>query len=415
MLKTRSRCCLFTSLPLLAAALSLAGCSSKDGSEVEGGNGSAGASGNGSGGTGQPNNLGKGGNGLGNGGSGAGMNAPITPGSECAKGSAAADAIPAVVQMVIDISGSMLWAPGTEDYPGFGEDSKWDITSEALKDAVAKLPASVAVGLNFYPNNPRGQQCINNQIDLPIALLGEAMSQQRRSFNSAIDGAEPDDGTPTHAAFMFGAETVKASDLAGKTFVLLITDGVPTFNLDCSGDGQTGVDNAPLIAAVDAAFKDASPVSTFVIGSPGSEGARGDLSQMASKGGTAKAGCSDTGPTYCHLDMTTAMDFAAALSAGLAEVAGQIGTCEYAVPPAPVGQELDPSLVNVLYTKADGSQVSIPQDAKGDCSSGWQYDDPAAPTKITLCGTDCSTVQADQGAKIDVIFGCKTETNVPVK
>jgi hypothetical protein len=195
----------------------------------------------------------------------------------------------------------------------------------------------------------------------------------------------------------------------------LITDGVPTFNLDCSGDGQTGVDNTPLVAAVDAAFKDASSVSTFVIGSPGSEGARGDLSQMASKGGTAKAGCSDAGPSYCHLDMTTATDFAEALSAGLAEVAGQIGTCEYAVPSAPTGLELDPSLVNVLYTKGDGSQVSIPQDAKGDCSSGWQYDEPTAPTKITLCGTDCSTVQADQSAKIDVIFGCKTETNVPVK
>jgi hypothetical protein len=199
---------------------------------------------------------------------------------------------------------------------------------------------------------------------------------------------------------LFGAETVKASDLSGKKFVLLITDGVPTFNLDCSGDGQTGVDNAPLIAAVDTAFKDASSVSTFVIGSPGSEDARGDLSQMASKGGT---------------DMTTATDFAEALSAGLAEVAGRIGTCEYAVPPAPAGLELDPSLVNVLYTKGNGSQVSIPQDAVGDCSSGWQYDDATAPTKITLCGTDCSTVQADQSAQIDVIFGCKTETNVPVK
>src|SRR5688572_3486596 len=98
MLKARSRSSLFIGLPVVAAALSLVGCSGKDGSEVEGGNG---GSSNGTGGTGQPN-LGNGGNGIGNNGSGAGMNAPITPGSECAKGSAAADAIPAVVQMVID-------------------------------------------------------------------------------------------------------------------------------------------------------------------------------------------------------------------------------------------------------------------------------------------------------------------------
>jgi hypothetical protein len=49
----------------------------------------------------------------------------------------------------------------------------------------------------------------------------------------------------------------------------------------------------------------------------------------------------------------------------------------------------------------------------GDCASGWQYDDADNPSKITLCGSDCDAVKADQGAKIEVIFGC--ETNVPVK
>jgi hypothetical protein len=234
------------------------------------------------------------------------------------------------------------------------------------------------------------------------------------SFDLVMDFAGPDGGTPTHAAFVFGAETVKASELVGKKFVLLMTDGTPTYRLDCSGDGEEPVENGPLIEAVKTTH-DTDGISTFVIGSPGSEEARADLSQMASQGGTAKTSCSHTGPDYCHLDMTSAPDFASALAAGLAEVAGAIGTCEYAVPPPPKGLELDTSLVNVLYTKADGTQSSIPQDAKGDCASGWQYDDPESPSKITLCGADCEAVKADQGAKIDVIFGCKTETNVPVK
>jgi hypothetical protein len=208
---------------------------------------------------------------------------------------------------------------------------------------------------------------------------------------------------------------VTASMLAGRKFVLLITDGVPTYNLDCTGDGMTGVDNAPLIAAVDGAFKDANSVSTFVIGSPGSDDARADLSQMASKGGTATPGCSDAGPKYCHLDMTSATDFGAALAAGLADIAGRISQCEYAIPPAPAGKTINPAQVNVLYTKGDGNQSSIPQDAKGDCASGWKYDDDANPSAITLCGADCEAVKADQGAKIDLIFGCDTETNVPVK
>jgi len=400
------RLSLTLALPAAFSALLAISCGGSDGSNVDGGNGN-GTGNNGSGN--QPD--------LGNVGSGGGLGGPvttITPGSECAKGSAAANAIPAVVEMVIDISQSMTLGADGSMRPPRGM-NKWDITSAALKDAVAKLPASIAVGINFYPNNPQRNQCIRNQVDLPIALLGAGTSPQRRAFNTAIDRAQPNGGTPTHAAFNFGVQTVQGSMLTGRKFVLLITDGKPTFNLDCSGDGMTGVENAPLIAAVDAAFKAAGSVSTFVIGSPGSEDARADLSQMATKGGTAKAGCSDAGPTYCHLDMTTAPDFGAALTAGLSDIAGQIGPCEYAVPPAPAGEVIDPLLVNVLYTHSDGKQTTVPQDAEGMCKSGWQYDNNNNPSKIMLCGSDCEAIKADQGAKIDVIFGCQRQTNVPVE
>jgi hypothetical protein len=316
--------------------------------------------------------------------------------------------------MVIDTSGSMEWVPGTEMRARRGQQSKWQITSQALIDAVAKLPATVAVGLNFYPNTPFDDPCIDNRIALPIALLGAANSAQRSSFDRVVNAQRPAGSTPTHAAYRYGEQAVAASKLSGQKFVLLITDGIPTRTIDCQGDGQTAVDSAPLIAEVGAdLMKDG--VKTFVIGSPGSEDARADLSKMATAGGTATPGCSDSGPNYCHLDMTTAKDFASALAAGLADIAGKIGSCEYAVPPAPKGKDLDPSLVNVLYTHSDGKQSSIPQDATGMCKSGWQYDNPTKPTKITLCGTDCDAIKADAGAKIDVIFGCVTQTNVPVK
>jgi hypothetical protein len=292
--------------------------------------------------------------------------------------------------------------------------SKWDITSEALKDAVAKLPSTVALGLNFYPNASRNRQCIRNAIALPIALLGDAGSRQRSQFDAAVDAASPNGGTPTHAAFIFGAETVAASRLEGRKFVILITDGVPTYTLECGGNGEDPVDNAPLIGAVDDTFKN-EEVSTFVIGSPGSEEARADLSQMATVGGTAKASCSNAGPEYCHLDMTTAADFGAALAAGLADIAGRISACEYAVPPAPNGKTLDPSLVNVLYTKGDKTQTSIAQDPTGKCEQGWVYDDPQNPTKITLCGADCDAVKADTAAQIDLLFGCVTDVGEPPK
>lgn len=408
---------LLVALPTALSALLAVACGgSAEGSNVSGGTGAQGAmpgSGNGPS-LGDPNNP----NGGGGNGSNGGVTV-ITPGSECASSSGTADAVPAVVQMVIDISGSMNWAPGTMSNPPRGEDSKWDITSAALKEAVAKLPANIAVGINFYPNNPQRNTCIRNRVDLAIDLLGAANSGQRRAFNDAIDDADPNDGTPTHAAFNFGLQTLNQSDLQGRKFILLITDGVPTFTLQCMGaepnPGMSPVDNAPLISAVEDAYDGGNGASTFVIGSPGSEEAREDLSRMASLGGTATAGCSDTGPNFCHLDMTTAQDFAAALSAGLAQVAGQISTCEYVIPPAPTGQSLDPRKVNVLYTKGDGTESSIGKDESGTCASGWKYDDEAAPTKIILCGTDCDGVKADLGSKIDVIFGCDTVVEPPVK
>jgi hypothetical protein len=401
---SNTRPSLVAALPVvLAATLVAAACGGADGSNVDGGDGS----GNGTGIGDQPN-LNTGGS-SGNG--GPGSVTTITKDAACATGTGTADAIPAVVEMVVDISGSMLESPSGMRRGGGGM-NKWQITSAALKDAVAKLPASIAVGINFFPQNGG---CIADRVDLPIALLGAANSAQRRAFDAAINAARPANGTPTHDAFNFGAKTVAASTLAGRKFVLLITDGNPTYSLMCMGDGKTSVDNAPLVAAVGDAFKANPSVSTFVIGSPGSEGARADLSKMASNGGTAKANCSDMGPNYCHLDMTTAADFGTALSAGLADIAGQIGTCEFAVPASPAGKTLNPTLVNVLYTKSDGTEASIPQDATGKCMSGWQYDNNQNPTKITLCGSDCDKVKADQGAKIDVLFGCSTVTNVPVK
>ncbi len=343
--------------------------------------------------------------------SNSGGNGPISPGAECAKGTAVAEPIPSVLQLVVDISGSMNWVPGADEEPMNGEQSKWDVTREALKAAVADLPASTAIGLSLFPNNPRFGECIRNRVEVPIDLLGAVGSVQRARFGEALDEVDPGDGTPTHAAFLFGAQTVAASSLPGKKFVLLITDGVPTWTVDCGGNGGEPVDNAELIAAVGETFAQGG-ISTFVIGSPGSEDARADLSQMASQGGTARSGCSDAGPNFCHLDMTSAPDFAAALAQGLADVAGVLGTCEYAVPSAPPGLEVDPRLVNVLFTRGDGTQTSIPKDAVGDCASGWKYDSEAAPTKITLCGSDCTAVEADTLSSIDILFGCSTETNV---
>jgi hypothetical protein len=134
------------------------------------------------------------------------------------------------------------------------------------------------------------------------------------------------------------------------------------------------------------------------------------LSRAAKAGGTDVPGCTDDGPNFCHLDMTEEPDFAAALSAGLGAIAGQINTCTYSVPPPPDGQEIDLSKVNLIVTAGDESQLVLPDDM-GDCSEGWQLN---ADQQIVLCADTCTRVQQDGGATVKLLFGCASgEIEIP--
>jgi hypothetical protein len=82
--------------------------------------------------------------------------------------------------------------------------------------------------------------------------------------------------------------------------------------------------------------------------------------------------------------------------------------CDYAIPPPPKGDTLDPNKVNVGYTPAAGGAEEIfPRAANaGACGSnpGWYYDD--AKTKVLLCPQACS--KAGQGGSMNIAFGCST-------
>jgi hypothetical protein len=48
----------------------------------------------------------------------------------------------------------------------------------------------------------------------------------------------------------------------------------------------------------------------------------------------------------------------------------------------------------------------------GSCpaSGGWYYDDPGAPTKLSLCPATCNVVKTDAKATVNVLMGCQTNT-----
>ena len=323
--------------------------------------------------------------------------------ASCVGQTAGTEAVPAVLQLVVDTSGSMDQdAPGTRS-------TKWQVTRDALLDAVGQMPGNTSLGVVFYPDVPNtASSCFDNEADVAIAPLASTGSSQRRAIASAFARQSPDGGTPTHDAYRYAYGELARSVATGNRFAVVITDGTPTYSLGCVGTGLISdpVDSSPLVAEAERARQQG--VSTFVIGSPGSEGARESLSRMAEAGGTAKPGCSHSGPDYCHFDMTRSGNFASDLQAALGTISGLALSCAYDIPAPPNGQQLDPARVNVLFTPREGSTERIARSDAAACQEGWRYSDDGA--SVQLCGATCDRVRGSQGT-LSLEFGCATEVH----
>jgi hypothetical protein len=88
--------------------------------------------------------------------------------------------------------------------------------------------------------------------------------------------------------------------------------------------------------------------------------------------------------------------------------------CTWTIPPAPNGKTLDPNKVNVSFTPSSGQTQSVygvgTKDACTDKYLGWYFDDPSNPKQIISCPQSCTVLQSDDQARIDVKFGCVTES-----
>ena len=343
----------------------------------------------------------------------------------CAADTARTEPLPSVLELVVDTSGSMRdRAPGTNQ-------SKWQVTHDALKAALDSLTAQTGAGVIYFPDEnttpskPSGTgsdaprpptDCVNLNAQVPIDLLGGTGAAHRVQVSTSLDTIMgPAGGTPTHDAFHAGVQAIEATKLPGSRFIVLITDGQPTFLSGCRGTGSTmqPQDPTPILDDVKAAR--AAGVRTFVIGSPGSDevgvpiysDARQWLSMAASLGGTALPGCSDQGPNFCHFDMTKTTNFSQSLRDVLSQIVGTVLSCSYSLPNPTNGGTLDPSKVNVVFTPKGGKSQVIDQAPAGACSDGWQYS--ADGTHVNLCTNTCKQVQAADSPEIDVLFGCTTQ------
>jgi hypothetical protein len=337
--------------------------------------------------------------------------------SSCATASVRSQLLPSNLLFVIDRSGSMLCNPppvtdsaACELDPkraAANQPSKWEITRDALKAAMVKLPRSTRVGISYFSNDDR---C--GVSSMPSVAIRALAAEQLTALGNSLDGTSPGGGTPlvgaTIVAYKHLHDLALSGQAAGNDFVVLLTDGEQSEQCGSPSQCQTAAEcTSLLLQQVPKAASPGADIRTFVIGAPGSEPARAVLSQIAIQGKTAAEGCTPAA-NDCHFDMTRQSDFSAALTTALAAISGETSRCELPLPAADNDSgQLDLDRINVVFTPSTGKARVLPQDTRFNCdagANGWQYG--TGNTSIRLCGATCNEVRSEPAARLDVVLVC---------
>ncbi len=291
---------------------------------------------------------------------------------------------PLDMYLMLDRSKSMNEALGTSG-------TKWAAITAALTSFLGQSGMDgISVGLQYFPIGlSDSQQCTASNYSAPSIAIAP-VADVKSAITSSINGQTLMSGTPTSAALTGAiayAKTYAAANAQDAVIVVFATDGQPN---GC-------VEDIAAIAAIAAAGVSGTPkILTFVIG-VGS--LLDNLNEIASGGGTSSA------------FLVTGGDVGAQFLAALNQIRGATTGCTYLLE-APDGQVLDPTKVNVDYVTSSGATVDLVQvSGKSSCAASqdaWYYDDASAPTKILLCPSTCTKVQADSSSQVNVLLGCKS-------
>jgi hypothetical protein len=288
------------------------------------------------------------------------------------------------------------------------------------------------MGIVYFPNLPAPgpaerstptddpSACVNTDAMVAPASMDDV---QRWLLPQSFDTLDVYGGRPTQVAYSVAVEALRNSYTPGNNYIVLITDGEPTYGAGCVGDGTETAENvkpAYIADTVDAIERAENvsppnvPVGTFVIGLPGSEGdyqgaeARSWLSRAAEKGGTAPSGCDSDGPNYCHYDLTDpSVSLEGALERALNAITGTVVACEYFPPYVPAGETFDPSQFSVRFIDGSKAVFIVPEVTEADCQAGdqgWYWTENR--DRVRLCSSTCGTVRSDPLAGMELVYGC---------
>ncbi|HEV8246219.1 MAG TPA: hypothetical protein VGP93_10645, partial [Polyangiaceae bacterium] len=234
-----------------------------------------------------------------------------------------------------------------------------------------------------------GQDCDSSNYAVPEVAIGP-LADVGADLVAAIDGTPPAGLTPTLPALegaISYAQGWAMDHPDHASVVVLVTDGFPT---------QCGSGPEAVTAVAQNGYEMAPFIKTYVIGV--GDVARFNLDNYARGGGTREAYLTDEG------------DISSTFVDALNNITNSDIACEYHIPtPADPNLEVDYDKVLVVYTPEGDAPEEVPSiGGLGDCSKndngGWYYDNPDAPTKISVCPCTCSRFGA---GRVDVRLGCK--------
>jgi hypothetical protein len=306
---------------------------------------------------------------------------------------------------VLDRSGSMA------------TDGKWNTIRTVVSGLMASIGPRGQFAATVFPSplssGDNQYACAAGTEVFPLTLGDSPAGTKGPHYQKFLQSLEvaPVGGTPTAATLASLIHPL--TQLTGKTFVILATDGAPncsdetacgasqcTLNIEsddsCSPStpsccdpsvtqGALGANCIDSDATADSitALKNAG-ILTYVIGIPGSEAYASALDQFAEAGGTARG----SEPQYYAATTTDETAIQTTLSTVAAKI---VGSCTITLSAAPP----DPSLVNVYFDEALVAQ---------DPANGWVINGAT----VTLEGTSCTQVETGQVLDVRVIAGCPT-------
>lgn len=322
--------------------------------------------------------------------------------AECATSSASGQLSPVAMFVMFDRSSSMRqMVQGS---------TRWDVATDALVQFFQDPgSADLRVAYGVFPGATNGcdnMSCSAESCAQPVVPVGTLTAQSggadphEQALVSYVNGDEASTeglglGTPTSVALdgaLRWAASYQDSHPGESATVVLVTDGEPT---GC----DTNIGN---IANFASTALSSHGIRTYAIGLTGSR--EGDMNRIAQAGGTSSG-----------IFIGDGENTGQQLLSALAQIRGEVASCDLQMPDPPPGAALDPNRVNIDLTLSNGSvtlaQVSGPAEC-GDVA-GWHYDDNQRPRRILLCPATCDAVQRDRMPTINVVLGCISNTVPP--